>query len=147
MYEEYEKLTQSLREKAEFLTVSDVQKAPPGLNIKNLFAETMSEAADAIEAMRDLVATYEDRQRLIPVTERFPKPVSAQNRRKTKPVLLYSPKGGFYVGWYFGEDYRGKHIFTNRTSKDSLQYITTKVTHWMPLPEPPKGEENATDIL
>ena len=76
----------------------------------------------------------------IPVTERLPKPVTAQNRRKTKPVLLYSPKGGFYVGWYFGEDYRGHHIFTNRTSKDSLQYITTKVTHWMSICEEPKED-------
>ena len=77
----------------------------------------------------------------IPVTERFPEPVSAQTRRKTKPVLLYSPKGGFYVGWYFGKDYRG-HLFTNRTSRDSRQYITTKITHWMPLPEPPKEEDD-----
>lgn len=76
----------------------------------------------------------------IPVTERFPEPVCVQTRRKTKPVLLYSPKGGFYVGWYFGKDYQGHHLFTNRTSKDSLQYITTKVTHWMPLPEPPKED-------
>ena len=65
----YEELIQSLREKAEFLTVSDVQKAPPGLNIKNLFAETMSKAADAIEEMRELVEIYEDRQRWVPVTD------------------------------------------------------------------------------
>jgi len=87
-------------------------------------------------------ADVEPKQRWIPVTERLPKPVSLQTRRKTKPVSLYSPKGGFYVGWYFGEDYRGHHLFANRTSKDSLQYITTKVTHWMPLPEPPKGSED-----
>lgn len=100
------------------------------------------------DTLRDLIdgapaADVEPKQRWIPVTERFPKPVSAQNRRKTKPVLLYSPKGGFYVGWYFGEDYRGQHIFTNRTSKDSLQYITTKVTHWTTLPESPEGEDDA----
>lgn len=64
-------------------------------------------------------ADVEPKRRWIPVTERFPKPVSAQTRKKTKPVLLYSPKGGFYVGWYFGEDYRHHHIFANRTSRDS----------------------------
>ena len=90
-------------------------------------------------------ADVEPKQRWNPVTERLPEPVFVQTRRKTKPVLLYSPKGGFYVGWYYGQDYRGHHIFTNRTSKDSLQCITTKVTHWMPLTEPPKEDKGDAD--
>jgi hypothetical protein len=94
---------------------------------------------DMISDIEDFpAADVEPKRKWIPVTERLPEPVSAQTRRKTKPVLLYSPKGGFYVGWYFGKDYRGHHLFRNRTSRDSLQYITTEVTHWMLLPEPPE---------
>lgn len=79
----------------------------------------------------------------ISVMKRKPKPVTAQNRRKTEPVLLYSPKGGYYIGWYYGVDGNGNDKYLNRTSRESRQYITTKVTHWMPLPEPPK--EGQTD--
>lgn len=106
---------------------------------ENTWADGLYDAYKIIEEEVDS-ADVEPKRRWIPMTEQFPKPVSAQTRRKTKPVLLYSPKGGFYVGWYFGEDYRGHHIFASRTSKDSLQYITTKVTHWMPTYEEPKED-------
>ena len=48
---DYDALVKSLREKAEFLTVSDANKAPPNIKVKNLFAETMKQAADAIEEL------------------------------------------------------------------------------------------------
>jgi hypothetical protein len=150
----YEELVKSLREKAEFLTVSDVRKAPPGLSIKNLFAETMSEAADAIEAMcemvadaysenANLIASYEDRLRWIPVTERLPE--------VGKEVLIYA------VGKT--EDLSSTIEITNRMifrllpssegvemwSAPRLYFMTNyEITHWMPLPVPPKEENHGS---
>lgn len=129
MYEEYEKLTQSLREKAEFLTVSDVQKAPPGLTIKNLFAETMREAADVIDSMRKIIASYEDRQRWIPVTERLPE--SAE--RYLVMRFDYVAKAPFYdLLWFENGKWWNRHFEGDYA-----------VTNWMPLPDPPKEEDNA----
>lgn len=134
----YEELIQSLREKAEFLTISDVQKAPPGLSIKNLFAETMSEAADAIEAMRDLVETYEDRQRWIPVTERLPEEkISPMTMDYTEYPCVFDGRAGQREVRYYKF---GKGHFWHGSG-----CIDEYVTHWaepMPLPEPPKGEND-----
>lgn len=77
----------------------------------------------------------------ISVKDRLPEPISGRNRHEIPPVMLYSPKGGFYVGWYYGEYWDGTKAFWNRTSRDSSQRITTKVTHWMPLPPEPEVRE------
>jgi len=56
-----------------------------------------------------------------------------------RPVLLYTKKdNSVYVGWYLGEDYRGIDCYISRTSMKSYQNITKKITHWMPLSEPPE---------
>lgn len=124
----YEELIHSLREKAEFLTVSDVQKAPPGLSIKNLFAETMSEAADAIEAMRELIASYENRQRWIPVTDADNLP------KESTPCLVASNQWG-------GEKVRkATYLVSEKIFLEGAFDITEYVTHWMPSPEPPKED-------
>lgn len=49
----YEELVKRLRERAEFLTVSDRMAAPPNVNVKNLFAEDMAQAADVIEKLAE----------------------------------------------------------------------------------------------
>lgn len=145
----YEELVKSLREKAEFLTVSDVQKAPPGLSIKNQFAETMSEAADVIDSMcemvadaysenANLIASYEDRLRWIPVTERLPEEkISPMTMDYTEyPCVFDGRDGQREVRYYkFGKG----HFWHGPGCIDEY------VTHWaepMPLPEPPKGEDH-----
>ena len=65
---------------------------------------------------------------------------STLHRDEHDPILLYAEKShAFYVGWYVGKDWRGVDEFINRTSLNSWQYITRKITHWMPLPKPPEG--------
>lgn len=69
----------------------------------------------------------------IPVTERLPE--------NDAMVIGYTPCDGFmFVGYYHEEnkyDWRQWYIVT---AMRSTKVITKKVTHWMPLPEPPKGE-------
>lgn len=145
----YEELVKSLREKAEFLTVSDVQKAPPGLSIKNQFAETMSEAADVIDAMcemvadaysenANLIASYEDRLRWIPVTERLPEEkISPMTMDYTEYPCVFDGRAGQREVRYYKF---GKGHFWHGSG-----CIDEYVTHWaepMPLPESPKGEDH-----
>ena len=103
----------------------------------------MREAADAIEELQQTAGHYEEAARAyfrdvcyylermpkwIPVTERLPESMHEY-------VLCCGEKGGQFVGWVgegvivngktraFQHDGRGRHI-----------------THWMPLPQPPKEE-------
>lgn len=76
----------------------------------------MREAADAIEEL--------SKPRWIPVTERLPEPF--------ENVLVANKRGKHYdidKGWWNGS-------FFDRCAKGGYH----SVTHWMPLPQPPKEE-------
>ncbi len=107
------------------------------VNLKEEFsrnAELLSElmeAADAIEELEKLTdaqldiikqhQAYLTKPRWIPVTERLPE--------KFKDVLTYGKYGIMvdkYIGQFCGED--------------SFALALRNVTHWMPLPTPPKEE-------
>lgn len=84
-------------------------------------------APDCLECLADhLIANSVTIQRWIPVTERLPEKggnylcivKSCLFRGATYQMILGYDKGGFNDGCICMED----------------------VTHWMPLPEPPKGE-------
>ena len=79
----------------------------------------------------------------ISVKDQLPDELKDLSLRKTKkPVLLYAAKdGAIYVGWYYGRDYRGVDCFISRTSMNAFQYITKKITYWMPLPPPPENTD------
>ena len=90
------------------------------------------EAADAIEELSKLNAEITKRElklrmekpRWIPVTERLPE--------KFENVLVANKRGKHYdidKGWWNGS-------FFDRCAKGGYH----SVTHWMPLPEPPKEE-------
>ena len=100
-----------------------------GKRIKNCNAELDREVADTIEELlEERDAAYLVGHQLadklpvwIPVTERLPK--------KYESVFTFSKYGmqiDEYIGNYDGEDYFARY--------------TKNVTHWMPLPEPPKEE-------
>lgn len=126
----YDELVKQLRDNAEFLV-----KASSGC-LSNSFADTMCQAADAIEELsmrlhgdeaaiagmkreieRMVVA---GNPRWIPVTEQLPE--------QNVPCIVYNKYYGPMVGWRVdGKRFRipGSHF-------------PDHPTHWMPLPEPPK---------
>lgn len=98
----YDELVKQLRDNAEFLV-----KASSGC-LSNSFADTMCQAADAIEEL--------SKPRWIPVTERLPK--------EMETVIVTTGKN---VGFSFCVNDYGTLEF----------YSPWNITHWMPLPEPP----------
>ena len=66
----------------------------------------------------------------IPVTERLPE--------EKQIVLAVCKSGKIFVGDYW--NCYGTIIWRIRTARDSTKNITQIVTHWMPIPQPPKGE-------
>lgn len=93
----------------------------------------MLQAADAIE---ELMKRCEQFQYMpppawIPVTERLPE--------AHKFVLCCGSQGGQFVGWV-GTRVDGDSKVMAIQQGGKGRYIT----HWMPLPEPPKGEDDGT---
>jgi hypothetical protein len=122
----YDELVKALHEGAEFLECST-----PG--IKNSFAKMCHNAADAIEELQadkaalngtvtNLLEQIKDlrKSRWIPVTERLPEEAGC---------YLVAVKN----------DHKRRYSKTAWFSHDSW-FARQDVTHWMPLPEPPKEE-------
>lgn len=57
----------------------------------------------------------------IPVSDRLPP--------NYKPVLALNSRGEYGIAWYY--------CWWNSREED-YQFDVSKITHWMPLPEPPK---------
>ena len=81
---------------------------------------------DVVDSIMDLLATDNNvGHKWIPVTERLPE--------KNTSVLVYY-KHGRNIFWYDGKD-----GFCD-IDEYGMNVPDNTVTHWMPLPEPPKGE-------
>lgn len=101
--------------------------------------QTMCEAADAIEELICEVADehnaridVEERHRWIPVTERLPKD-------KKETYWCYTDAGAMCECRWTNDRYGlGASYNWGWNVMDVPQY--QKITHWMPLPEPPKEE-------
>lgn len=72
-------------------------------------------------------------ERWIPASERLPE--------DGEVVLVWCKIGKMFVG-YRRRLYGDNWYWYILTARDSTKHITYKVTHWMPLPEPPKEEKN-----
>ena len=72
-------------------------------------------------------------QKWIPVTERLPE--------DEELVLIHCKNGAMFVG-YCGKQYCDfERRWRIKTALNSTKLLNLgRVTHWMPLPEPPKGE-------
>ena len=93
------------------------------------FDSTLAQAIEDVVAMLKQPDAVGDKW--IPVTERLPK---LETYVYSVDVLFYVPYENIYVGYVNFESgtWRCKH-------SEEL-FAADKVTHWMPLPEPPKGE-------
>ena len=112
--------------------------ADSGNEISESLYSDILQAADAIEELisklnhadaqiQSLVEAAEER-RWIPVEERLPEAM--------QKVLVATYHGGVYFSFM---EPRGKFVTANNTLADSWCWEPS-VTHWMPLPEPPKEE-------
>lgn len=112
----------------------------------------MRAAADAIEDLIELSRRQEvelveltgelaSKHRWIPVTERLPEEMdrscggwSAEIRPSDDVLVWLSSEKIQSVAWY-------SHTYNEWTTVDeNTVYYFGEVTHWMPLPEPPKEE-------
>lgn len=50
-----------------------------------------------------------------------------------------------YIGFGHYEKYKGQEIWFNLENNEAFSVRGYKVTHWMPLPEPPREENDETD--
>ena len=82
-------------------------------------SETCFRAADAIEKLQSQLPKW------IPVSERLPE-VGKRVLFSYRGYIKKQPR--IFIGWYNGKQW------------DSLFATEYDVTHWMPLPEPPKEE-------
>ena len=82
-------------------------------------------------------ADVEPKQRWIPVTERLPEKKINPNTRDFEYVLCATVFGDVRPYKYGAPIGQGEAHFWNGAG-----YVDAYVTHWMPLPEPPKEEKN-----
>lgn len=130
----YDEIVKDLREKADFLAAAEP------LHIKNAFAETMKQAADAIEEL--------SKPRWIPVAERLPKEADGMVFVLMPDVFPYNSKQPFVncnqdrridmahysehsKTWYFGD-------CGAVGGQEPIAWIHRSV-----LPEPPKEGNDA----
>lgn len=92
-------------------------------------------AADALEIQQKRIAELEEQLRWIPVTERMPD--------RNLPVLVRCTNttiSGGYVTHIGSCDSEKFWFLKTQPGTASFPVREWQVTHWMPLPEPPKGE-------
>ena len=124
----YEELIKRLRHDA-----GQIRKGSAFFTAKQ--ADLWDEAADAIEKLvleLDKASNSGGKTSWIPVTERLPE--------KDGPVLVYY---GFDHGNGFGKMFTQvlDYYATDRMPRFQNEgMMNLKVTHWMPLPKPPKEE-------
>ena len=76
-------------------------------------------------------ATSDETSKWISVKDRLPE--------DDEVVLIACKIGKIFVG-YHKHLFQGCEVWRILTARDSTKKITYTVTHWMPLPQPPKGE-------
>lgn len=97
---------------------------------------------DAVDVHNAPTIEAEAVPKWISVKDRLPESASpAYENDMRNAVLVYTPVDGYvHIGWYVRKDYRGRDVWHTLSAMRSHQTLTKKVSHWMPLPEPPKED-------
>lgn len=90
---------------------------------------TICKAADAIEEL--------SKSRWIPVTERLPETQESILGKKSSKVIVAFHFDDGTQGTDTAHTLNGKWVF-----EDHIVVVARTITHWRPLPKPPKEEEN-----
>ena len=100
-------------------------------------AELTGHTSITLEPLKDALALLKEQEaRWIPVTERLPEEKINPNTRDFEYVLCATVFGDvrpYKYGTPIGQ--REAHFW------NGAGYVDAYVTHWMPLPEPPKEED------
>ena len=139
----YEKLVSNLRERAAWINFPH-----HGEEYQSEDSKLMTEAADAIEELQKDVnfhkfnsEFWEDKynsladEKWIPVTERLPE----HEYGESTSVLTVDLYGVMRVTYFDG----GNWCFPTGEALTTMR--VAPITHWMPLPEPPKMDEGDTN--
>lgn len=110
-------------------------------NYKHLYEQTKKMLAmyqdELIPGFRKTIEEMEAKSKWISVKDRLPEKI-------TNKVIVLCKNG--YRGFGHYENYKGKQTWYNLESDkpftdwDLEDCESYEVTHWMPLPKPPKGE-------
>ncbi len=99
--------------------------------------EMAAAAADEIEKLTDRCARYaeeivvlQEKEKWISTTERLPEVWRNDETSELVNYMIYSPDFGIDIGSY--------HV---KAKKWLCIGLPVRVTHWMPLPEQPEGEQ------
>ena len=108
----YNELIKDLRENHDKYFARDMEAADAIEELNREYESVSASLNESVELLRKLQKT-----KWIPVTERLP--------REQETVLTYNKQGAILLDW--------RH--------DNKWCCFGDVTHWMPLPEPPKESE------
>lgn len=100
----------------------------------DLYASGYDDAVDAVENAP--TAAVAPRAEWISVEERLP---DCEQGAESEAVLFITKQGFMYTGYFgCGGIYHDRYFREYKNSTEG--YDISNVTHWMPLPEPPKGD-------
>lgn len=123
----------------------------PVVSNKNCVDVMHKRAADLIERDRNEIAELREKQQWIPVAERLPEERELVNvvwvNRAPEPyyekikVVPFSDTACFYRGrWYWDSPVVLDLLAEYEDDDPDLVDEAVEITHWMPLPEPPKED-------
>lgn len=128
MYDEYEELVRLLKDKAERFDYDGWVDT----------AVVMEKAADAIETLIEVIQNHDFfesliKPRWIPVTEGPPEMQKSILGQKSSKVLVAFRYEDGTQGTDTAHTLNGEWVF-----EDHITVVERTITHWQPLPEPPK---------
>lgn len=128
MYDELVKALRNMSKMGVKYGMAAVKMQEAADTIEELSVLCASQSKDCSEAIAKYIDLWERQPHWIPVTERLPNPKDL--------VLVCNEFGGVHYGYFESN----KRWYTANNWLADAWTVMPNVTHWMPLPEPPKEE-------